>query len=141
MSVGGVAPTITLAEVAPPVPPSTDVTAPLVLFFAPDVVAVTFTLNVHEPVAASVAPVKLILPDPPAAVIEPPPQLPVSPVGAETTTPNGNVSVKPTPVRALLALGLVIVKLSDVVPPTGRLAARKDAIVGGPTGCGSASAD
>src|SRR5438105_5712780 len=125
--------TATLAEAVPPVPPSTEVTALVVLFFAPAVVAVTFTLKVHEALDARVALARLMLLDPVAAVIVPPPQLPVSPIGVETTSPDGNVSVKPTPLN-VEALGLLMVKLSDVDPPTAMLATPKDfVIVGGAT--------
>src|SRR6266550_3212246 len=128
---GGAAPTVTLAKAVPPVPPSTEVTAPVVLFFVPAVVPVTFTLKVHDALATSVATVKLMLPDPATAVIVPPPQLPVSPFGVETTRPAGNVSVKPTPVN-VVALGLLMVKLSGVDPFSPMLAAPNDfAIVGG----------
>ena len=41
----------TLAEAVPPVPPSVEVTAPVVLFLAPAVVPVTFTAIVQEPLA------------------------------------------------------------------------------------------
>src|ERR1700694_259105 len=85
---GGPAPTtVKLAEAVPPVPPSTEVTAPVVLCVVPAVVPLTFTLKVHEALPASVAPVKLMLPDPAVAVIVPPPQLPMSPFGVETTRP------------------------------------------------------
>src|SRR5438132_14268599 len=75
--VGATAATKILDEAVPPVPPSTEVTAPVVLFFVPAVVPATFTLKVHEVLAASVALARLMLPDPALAVIAPPPQLPV----------------------------------------------------------------
>lgn len=99
---GGPAATTTkLADAVPPVPPSIDVTAPVTLFCVPPEVPVTFAAKVHEALGASVAPARLMVPDPAVAVIVPPPQLPVSPFGAETTRPAGNVSVKPTPVRGI----------------------------------------
>ena len=52
--------TFTLAEAVPPVPPSVDVTFPVVLFFVPAVVPVTFTENVHVLLAAIIAPVSVI---------------------------------------------------------------------------------
>jgi len=129
----GTATTITLAAAVPSVPPSTDVTAPVVLIFVPNVVPVTFALKVHEAFDASVAPVKLTLPDPAVAVIVPPPQLPASPLGVETIRPAGNVSVKPTPVN-VEALGLLMVKLSEVEPFSTTLPEPKDfPIVGGTT--------
>jgi len=122
---GPAAPTVTLADAVPPVPPSTEVTALVVLFFVPAVVPVTFALKVHEALPASVAPVKLMTPDPAVAVIVPPPQLPVRPFGVETTRPAGNVSVKPTPVN-VDALGLLMVKVSEVDAFSAMLAAPKD---------------
>ena len=129
---GGPAPTtVTLAEAIPPAPPSTEVTAPVVLFLVPAVVPVTFALKVHEALAASVALARLMAPDPATAVIVPPPQLPMSPFGVETTRPAGNVSVKPTPVN-VDALGLLMVKLSEVDAFSAMLAAPKAfTIVGG----------
>ncbi len=71
---------------------------------------------------------------PAIAVIVPPPHEPVSPFGVATTRPAGSVSVKPTPVSAVPAFGLVSVKVSVVVPFTTMLAAPKAlAIVGGAT--------
>src|ERR1700730_18122085 len=120
---GTTATTVALAEAVLPVPPSTEVTVLVVLFFVPNVVPVTFTPKVHEALDASVAAVKLTLPDPAVAVIVRLPQLPVSPCGVETPRPAGSESVKPTPVSAVEALGLLIVKLSDVDPFSTMLAA------------------
>ncbi len=97
--------TAKLAPAVPPVPPSVDVTVPVMLFFAPAVVPVTFTLNVHEPFAASAAPANVTDPDAAVAVIVPPPQVPVSPFGVETSSPAGKVSVNPTVLRPLPAFG------------------------------------
>ena len=116
--VGG-ATTVRLADAVPPLPPSADVTAPVVLFCTPAGVPMTFTLNVHDVLAASVAPVRLTLADPAAAVMVPPPQAPVRPFGAATCRPAGRVSLNPTAVNVWLALGLVTVKLNEVVPFRG----------------------
>jgi hypothetical protein len=73
-----------------------------------------------------------MLPDPAVAVIVPPPQLPETPLGVVTTRPVGNVSMNPTPLRELAVLGLVRVKVSEVVPFNATLAAANDfEIVGG----------
>src|SRR5664279_6294683 len=101
--------TVRTAVVVPPVPPSTEVTAPVVLTSDPSEVAVTLTLKVHEEFAASVPPVRLTLFEAATAVMVPAPHVPMRPFGVETTRPAGNVSVKPTPVSAVAALGLVIV--------------------------------
>ena len=99
-----------------PAPPSTEVTAPVVLLFVPAVLPVTFMLKVHEAFDASVAPVKLMVPDPATAVIVPPPQPPMSPFGVETTSPGGTESVKPMPVSVVDPLRLLMVKRSEVDP-------------------------
>lgn len=73
----GGTPTITLAEAVPPVPPSLDVTAPVVLFCTPLDIPVTLTLKVHCELALKIAPARLTLPAPAVAVIVPPPHPPV----------------------------------------------------------------
>ena len=104
-AITGGATTLMLAEAVPPVPPSLEVTALVTLFLSPAVVPVTFTENVHELLAANVAPDKLITLLPEVAVIVPPPQIPVRPLGADTTRPGGRVSVNPTPVNAVVVFG------------------------------------
>ncbi len=115
--------TVTDAVAVPPVPPSVEVIVPVVLFCTPAVVPVTFTEKVQDVLAAKEAPDKLIEFPPAAAVIVPPPQLPVSPFGVETVRPEGNVSVKAIPVRAVPRFGLAIVKLKEVEPFSGIVAA------------------
>jgi hypothetical protein len=105
LAITGGATTLMLAEAVPPVPPSLEVTAPVTLFFSPADVPVTFTENVHELLAASLAPDKLIRLLPAVAVMVPPAQLPVSPFGVDTTSPAGSVSVKPTPVKDVVVFG------------------------------------
>src|ERR1700723_1638965 len=78
--------TMRLAEAVPPFPASVEVTALVVLVCVPEVVPVTFTANVHEVVAARDEPERMTLLDPAAAVMGPPPQLPVKPFGAPTTS-------------------------------------------------------
>src|SRR5258707_13091697 len=66
---------------------------------------------------------KLTVPDPATAVAVPP-QVLVSPLGVATTNPAGRLSVNATPVSAMvLAAGLVMVKVSEVEPFSGMLAA------------------
>ena len=124
---GGI--TVTLAEAVLPVPALLEVTV-TALFFTPEVVPVTFTPKVHAAPPVSVALVKLTLAEPALATILPPAQLPVSPFGVETTRPGGSVSVKPTPFR-LTSLGLSMVKLSEVDPFSGMLAAPKPFAIDG----------
>jgi hypothetical protein len=94
-------------------------------------VPVTFTLNEQELLAARVAPDRLTLPDPAVAVIVPPPQLPLRPFGVAICNPLGNGSVTVTPVSDAAAFGLLMLKLSDVVPFTGILLAPNDLLIVG----------
>ncbi len=104
LAMDGGATTLMLAEAVPPVPPSVEVTLPVVLFLVPAVVPVTFTLNVQVPPAAIVPPERLIAPEPATAVTVPAPQVPVRPFGVETTRPVGKVSLKATPVAPTVGL-------------------------------------
>lgn len=108
--------TLRLAEAVSPFPPSVEVTALVTLFLAPVLVPETFTAKLHAALAASVAPERLTLADPAAAVMAPPPQLPVKPLGVATTRPAGKESVKPIPDKEALALGFVMVNVNDVAP-------------------------
>jgi hypothetical protein len=130
----GGAMTLMLADAVPPVPPSVELMLPVVLFFAPALVPLTFTENVHEPLAAIVPPERLTEPEPAVAVIVPGPHVPVRAFGVETDRPAGSVSLKATPVIAEVVLGFVIVKARLVDPFRGMLAAPNAfAIVATPT--------
>jgi hypothetical protein len=108
--------TVTLAEAPVPAPPCVEPAPPATLFSTPAAVPVTFTPNVHEAFAASVAPDMITLPDPALAKMDPLGQDPVIMLGEETCSPAGKVSPNPTPLSAVPVFGLVIVKLSVVVP-------------------------
>ena len=70
----------------------------------------------------------------PATAVTVPPHVPASPFGVATTRPAGSVSVKPTPVSAVPAFGLVSVNVSAVVPFCRTLSGAKAlAIAGGAT--------
>src|ERR1051326_1626356 len=61
-------------------------------------------------------------------------QAPVRPLGVATVSPDGSVSEKPTFVRFVLLFGFTTLKVSDVLPFTGTLAAPKALLnVGGDT--------
>ena len=62
---------------------------------------------------------------PAVAVIVPAPQVPVRPFGVEITRPAGSVSLKPTPVRAVVVLLFWMVKVSEVEPFSGMLALKQ----------------
>src|SRR5262249_15817825 len=86
-------------------------------------VPVTLTENVQDVLAAREAPERLTTLVLAAAVIVPPPQEPVRPLGLEITRPEGSVSEKPTPVRVVPVLLFWMVRLRDVEPLSGRLRA------------------
>src|SRR5258708_21790639 len=128
--VGGVA-TARLAVGVLPVPPLVELMFPVVLIKFPEAVPVTFTVTVQVLLTATVTPVSEMLPDPATAVAVPP-QVLVSPLGVATTMPTGKVSVSATPVSATaFAPGLVMVKVSEVVPPRGTDTAPKALAIGG----------
>jgi hypothetical protein len=104
---------------------------PVVLFLTPAVVPVTVTENVQLPPPAIDPPLKAIVPG--AVVVREPPHAVTAPA-VDTVNPTGKVSLNATPVKAVLPFGFVIVKLSEVVPPTGIEAAPKVLVMlGGPT--------
>jgi len=115
--------TVMLAEAVLPVPPSVELTLPVTLFCTPSTTPITFTENVQ--LVLTVAPDRLMVFDPAAAVIVPPPHEPLSPLGVATAKPAGKTSVKANPCVAT-GFGLVIVKLRlATVPPVGIVDAPK----------------
>jgi len=126
---GNAADTVRPAEAVPPLPPLVDVTADVVLVYGPETAPVTTTLNWHCPPTAIVAPVNEI--DVGFVNVTVPPQTVADAVG--TVNPAGNVSVKPTPVRASwFAAGLVRVNVSELVAPSAMgLGLKAIAIPGG----------
>src|SRR5438046_3025590 len=129
-AIDGGASTAMLAEAVPPVPPSVEVTLPVVLFFTPAVVPCTFTETVHEALVARVPADRLTEPEPATAVAVPP-QVLLRPFGVATTRPAGKLSVKATPVRATLVFGFVMLNVSDVVPFNGICAAPNALLIDG----------
>ena len=116
-------------------PPLVDDTAPVVLIKFPNAVPLTPTVTVQLLLVAIDPPVSDTLPEPATAVAVPP-QLLVSPFGVATTSPAGRLSLNATPVSpTVLAAGLVMVNVSEVVPFKERLAAPNALeITGGATG-------
>src|SRR5450755_214494 len=121
--------TVMLAAAVLPGPPPCEPTWLVKLFFNPSVVPVTSTLIVHEPPAPREPPAKLIVSEPAAATTAPL-QSPTSPFGAETARPGGNGSVKLMPLK-VTSLGLEMVKLSEVDPLSGMVAAPKALTIDG----------
>src|SRR6266852_9817698 len=116
-----------------PVPPSVEVTAPVVLDLLPALVPVTFTLMLHELLSAIPPPLRLML-LPPAVAESVPPQVLLAPFGLDTTSPEGRLSEKATPLKAVPVLGLVMVNVTLVEPLSGMLVAPNALVmVGGAT--------
>ena len=128
MITGGATTVIEALEVLP-VPPSVEVTWTL-LFFTPAVVPVTFTETVQEALAARVPPERLTLEDPTTAVAVPP-QVLFNAFGVAITRPAGRLSVKAMPVSAMPVFGFVMLKVSEVEPFNGMLAAPKALVIVG----------
>jgi hypothetical protein len=122
--------TVTDAFEVFPAPAVVDVTVTL-LFFTPLAVPVTFTLKVHDALAANVALARPTLPDPAEAVIVPPPQVPANPFGVATTNPAGSESVNATPVNADEEFGLFTANVSEVEPFNAMLAAPNVFVIAG----------
>ena len=120
--VGAVGSTVREVVEVFPVPPLLEVTVALLLY-VPGETPVTFIEKVHELPPDKVAPARETVCEPATAVIVPPSELPVRPLGVETTKPAGNVSVKAIPVSATVAFGLVMAKVFVVDPPTPMAAA------------------
>src|SRR5262249_59241906 len=113
-------------------PPLVEITLPLVLFFTPTVVPVTFTLTVQVPLGAIEPPLKLSVVSP-AAGVNVPPQEVLAPGVAATCNPVGRLSVNPTPLSIVVLFGLVRVKVSVVVPFSGMVEAPNPLLIeGGP---------
>jgi hypothetical protein len=103
----------------------------VLLFFIPAVVPVTSTESVHPVLVARVTPDRLTEPEPAVAVAVPPHVL-LRLFGVATTKPAGKLSVNPIPVSVTFAAGLLMVKVSEVVPFSGiELTPNTFAIVGG----------
>jgi hypothetical protein len=135
----GGATTVSIADAVLPVPAFVEVTALVVLVKAPATVPVTSTNTTQafdppETVGATVAPDMVILVDPGVAVTVPPPQfLTVRSFGENTTSPAGKVSVKETPVRVTVLLGLTTARTRPPTPLSGMLGAEKTlSMSGGP---------
>jgi hypothetical protein len=114
LAIVGGATTVMLAWEVFPVPPSLEDTVTL-LFNTPAVVPCTLTETVQDALEANVPPDRLTVPEPAVAVAVPPHVL--LRFGVEATTrPAGRLSVKASPVKGTLVFGLVMLKVSVLVP-------------------------
>lgn len=126
--VGGATTVIVAVLLTAPVPPLVELTAPVVLFFTPAVAPVTVTVIGQLPLAAMVPPLNEIRLG--EVVVNVPEQKGVGPA-VGTVKPAGNVSVKATPVSAVVVFGFVTVMVRTLVPPSGIVAASKPLLIVG----------
>jgi len=94
------------------------------LVSVPAVLPCTLTETAQDPAAAIEPPDKVTEPEPALAVTLPPQELVVPGVEA-TTMPAGNVSVNATLFRAAVELGLVMLSVRVLVPPTATVVGLK----------------
>src|SRR5579859_603721 len=126
--------TVTVAVAVPPVPPSTDVMAPVVFTWSPAVVARTSMDKVQLLLARIVVPTRLILVGESVTTLvsQVPPRL----SGFAISRPAGISSLKLTPVKSVAGLGLVSVNVSVTLWFSPTVAALNAfAIVGGDCAC------
>lgn len=100
------------------------------LFFTPALAPVTLTLTAQVALPASAPADRLTLVAPAVALAVPPQVLLSNGVDA-TTRPTGSVSVNASAESTLLEFGLVMLKVSDVVPFSGMLSAPNDFVIDG----------
>jgi hypothetical protein len=112
------------------VPLSVAETNPLTLTCGPAVVAVTVTGMSQKPPPASVPPENEIVLG--AVVVNVPPHWDEEPLA--TVSPEGNVSVNATPLKAEPAFGLTTVKVNVDVPPTATGSGEKLFVIVGGSG-------
>lgn len=115
-----VLPTFKVAEAVPPAPPSADCTFPVVFIFAPNVVALTLTEKLQVVFAGIVAPKIEMLVSPALGVKFPVEHEFPKLTTPSTSTPDGKLSVTPTPVSVVgvFAAGFVIEIVKVEVPLT-----------------------
>ena len=104
-----------LALAGSPGTDSFELTALVVFVCTPTAMPVTLTENEHDTPGGRVAADRLMLFDPAAAVITPPPHEPYNPLGVDTTRPEGRVSINASPVSVVTVFGFATVKLIGVL--------------------------
>src|SRR5271165_3506001 len=125
----GGATTMMLAEAVFPFPPSTEVTLLVVLFSTPATAPFTTMFNVHVPRGGSVIPlaVRALAVNVSTEAGHAPPDV----TGPRAASPEGRVSVKPTPVSVTVVFGFVIVKVRVVFWFRGTVGAEKFLVIAG----------
>ena len=123
LAIVGAFSTFKVADAVPAVPPSFELTLPVVLVAAPIVESVTLTLMLQLLPVLTVPPLKLSTVSPVFGEKVPPQELAGEPT---TDSPAGKVSLTATPVwPTVLAAGLVMVMVSVEVLPEGMLVGLK----------------
>src|SRR5712671_1364858 len=125
-----------VAVAVPPVPPSTDVIAPVVFTWSPAAVASTSMESVQLLLARSTVPTMLIFVGESVTTLvsQVPPRL----SGLAISSPAGISSLKLTPVRSVAGLGLVSVNVSVTLPFTPTVGELNAFVsVGGDCACAS----
>jgi hypothetical protein len=112
-----------------PVPASVEVMV-TELFLTPAVVPVMLTETTQVPLAGRV-PAERLTAEAPAVAVTVPPQVFESDGVVATTNPAGKLSVNASPVSARLVFGLLMLNVSEVVPPVGTDAAPNALVMDG----------
>jgi hypothetical protein len=112
-----------------PVPASVEVMV-TELLWTPAVVPVTLTETTQVPLAGRV-PAERLTAEAPAVAVTVPPQVFESDGVVATTNPAGKLSVNASPVSARLVFGLLMLNVSEVVPPVGTDAAPNALVMDG----------
>jgi len=113
-----------------PGPVSFEEIGPVVFALTPGVVAFRLTIIVHESLADSVAPARL-MDDEPAAAVAVPPQLLLRLFGEATTNPEGSASANEIPESDMPGFGFSMVKKMEIVPFSATLLALKNLLIVG----------
>ncbi len=101
----------------------------------PAVLPATISVKLQDAVEARVASDSRMLLDPEVAVMIPAPQSPVRPTGVDTTRPEGNVSVKPIPLKEVPVFGFTRLNVKATVPFSATVCAANDfEMIGGAIG-------
>ena len=125
--------TVSVAVPGFPLPPWSEVTGPVVLFFTPGVFPTMTTLNVQDALGGRLAPANVMVVEPDVAVTGKPLQVALD---VDTVTPDGRASMNPTPlnVPSAVVLGFVMVNVRVEVFPAWIMGGEKFfVIVGGST--------
>jgi hypothetical protein len=88
----------------------------LIFVYSPATFPKILTEMVQDAVAAKLPPLQVIV-GPPAMAVTVPLQVVDRPLGVATRSPLGRLSVKPTPLKALVEFGLLMLKVRVLAVP------------------------